>query len=43
MQIKCDSCGLHVNEVGRLTTMKFGGLAQKMCKGCKKKARISFK
>jgi len=43
MQTKCDDCNGPVKKVGRLTNVKWKGVSQKLCKGCRDKLKKRFR
>jgi hypothetical protein len=42
MQTVCDRCELKVKEVGRLTKVRWKGLTQMLCKGCKRRVKLAY-
>jgi len=43
MQIICDGCNNEVKKVGRLTNVKWSGISQKLCKGCRDTLKKRFR
>lgn len=43
MQTVCDRCKQSVKKVGRLSKVRYKGLTQKLCKGCRKRLRLSYR